>query len=1098
MSNWKTILKRSALALVAAAVAMSWTQTGQAQAPCVIERGQDPLDVLNTSVRHNVWILLDTSASMQEDMQGNSPPKAGKPKKLEVAKEALKNVINNLVDSSGKPLVNWGYVKFGDLNDSFGAQADFACNVPAHADPQFTGNQCQGLDTTSLINPPACGVSNVAQVQAAIAAAKTKSNTPNGVSIDQISKAIVANGFVAGLLAQQKNFVINVSDGDDTCECGKNVTLPGLDKGLWTPTASPPLAAVNVVPRSLRGNNYPDSSFSYAVGSGTTNDVWNTRAINTGTKGRLLYERLNPLPADRATGAKGGAFVIGLGLGGAVAPAVDSPKRANHLAWEASGAFYGNPNAYSALFVDPNSSNPYQDLEDRFNDAFARIGIAQSTVTLGTPIVGTVREVIPQYTNTAVTADQHIGDVDPATVDADDIREARTTRANHQNNVVFSTSVDLPEFKGHFTAHAIYKVTDPKNPRTAREAFFQPIWEAGDKLQNRPGGPDSRNILFNKRGQTALLPFNSANVTAANLGVGIGYLKNIDGVGALTANDARDMVVGVVRGYYLAKDPLTNKLYRPDGTINFSAVGKDGNPTWKLYDAIAGPAVIQNPGRSPDVDPPQNHADKYGVGGSQAGDGFFYWDHFNRETMAYLPTNDGMMHAFDAETGDEVFAYIPDDVMGFAPGEVLGSRDVLSEFVELVVAESNSIANHQFLLASSPTVYEAFLRGDNQGDDQWHTLLAFSRGRGGRFVSALDITDPSQPKLRFNTGNREGINDGQLDGLGETWSLPVMGNVQTTNPGSNPDRGDQWLLFLGGGYGCNNPAKEGQYLFALRAEDGAIYYRGQVTNNAAASITYNAVVAMPVLYNPHQADVADNKDFVTRVYVGDVQGVIWKLVTSALNPATWDFKKFAELGTNQPITAPVALLKDVNNQQVYVMAGTGGDLRVSGITNTFKFAAFVDKDAEGAATTQYPLGSSPFWQKTLNAEERVYVAPVTVGRVGNPVAPLVFFAASKPTLDLSTCTTQFFSTLYALGILSGQAEVDLDGGGKDESVDLGVGKVTGLYARNKNVWVSQSGGIGTGGSLTSYGDGKFSDDVPGGGGGPAIQILVDSFRISPF
>jgi hypothetical protein len=193
-------------------------------------------------------------------------------------------------------------------------------------------------------------------------------------------------------------------------------------------------------------------------------------------------------------------------------------------------------------------------------------------------------------------------------------------------------------------------------------------------------------------------------------------------------------------------------------------------------------------------------------------------------------------------------------------------------------------------------------------------------------------------------------------------------------------------------------------------------------------------------------------------------------------------------------------MKDVNNQQVYVMAGTGGDRRVSTTTNTFKFAAFVDKDAEGANTTQYPLGSSPFWERTLNAEERVQVAPVTVGRVGDPVvAPVVFFAATRSEFELSSCSDKFFSTLYALGIVSGQAEVDLDSdGSKDESVDLGSGKVTGLYARNKNVWVSKSGGLDTAGSLTFYGDGKFSDDPPTTGGGMTIQMLVDSFRISPF
>jgi hypothetical protein len=134
-------------------------------------------------------------------------------------------------------------------------------------------------------------------------------------------------------------------------------------------------------------------------------------------------------------------------------------------------------------------------------------------------------------------------------------------------------------------------------------------------------------------------------------------------------------VIGVVRGFRLFKDPVTGTLYRTNGTINFDTRGKNALDTWKLYDAIAAPAVVQSPPRSPDFDPPQSHADAYGVGGTQAGDGF-YWDNFNRRTMVYLPTNGGMLHGFDGETGDEVFAYVPDDVMGLAVGEVAGSRDL--------------------------------------------------------------------------------------------------------------------------------------------------------------------------------------------------------------------------------------------------------------------------------------------------------------------------------------------------------------------------------------------------------------------------------------
>ena len=1037
MRLWKTILKRGALALVAASLAFTWTQTGHAQAPCLIERGQDPLDVLNFGVRHNVWIVLDTSGSM-----GDRPAAFGGDTKMEVAQRVLTEVIDEFVDASGKPLVNWGYVEYA--RNSVDSTA--ACNA------QFTGNRCVGLNLGELINPPSCDDPvNTGDIKTQLNQASPSGSTPNGISMDQISDAIVNNGYVSGLLPNQKNFVILVTDGDDTCECGlDNRNQAGkLVNGVWTPTPTPPFLGANAIPRSLRGSA---ADWSYTLTAGTNSA--RIRAVNAGTKGRLAYERLNPTAADRSTGALGGAFVIGLGLTG------DSPSLAHHIAWESSGAYYGNPEANPALLA-----NDPVGLKQALFDAFAKIGVPQSTVTLGSPTVGTVREVIPTYTNIYVAPDQHVGDVGPGPVDPDDIQEARKVRANHTNNVVFQTAVDIPDFRGHFEAFNLYSVTDPSNPRTARTADFTKIWDAGERLQQTD--PANRNLLFNRRGSTALLPFDSANVTAADLGVSAGYLD------ALTDNDARDMVIGVVRGYRLSRHASTGTHYKPDGTLNFSTLDENGDNTWKLYDAIAAPAIVSSPPRSPDFDPPQNHSQDYGVGGTQVGDGFF-WDHFNRQTMVYLPTNGGVMHAFDAETGDEVFGYIPDDSMSLAPGETPGSRDTLKDFVALVVDENNGIANHQYLLSGSPTVDDAFLRSDRSGgDDDWHTLLAFGRGRGGRFVSILDITDPNYPKLQFNRGNREGLNDGLYDGLGETWSQPVIGNVQVDISLSNPDRVDQWVVFFGAGYGCDNAADEGHYLYAARVEDGDVYHRAQVSNDGSAIIDHNAVVAMPRLYNPHEIDVADKKDYITRVYVGDVQGNIWKLVTTDIDPANWTFQKFAEMGDDQPITAPVAILKDTYNQQIWVMAGTGGDLRVSSAGTTFKFATFLDQDAEGANTTQYPNGTAAFWEKPLFPDERVYVAPVTIGSMGDATPPLVFFAASTPAFSPATCTGKFLSSLWALGIMSGQAEVDLDGGGNDERLDLGESKVTGLYARGGNLYVSQSGGLGTSGKLSVFGDGRL-------------------------
>jgi hypothetical protein len=803
------------------------------------------------------------------------------------------------------------------------------------------------------------------------------------------------------------------------------------------------------------------------------------QALNAGTKGRLAYERLNPTGANRTTGEKGWGFVIGMGLSG------QSRARANHMAWEASGAFYGSPNATSALFANDKAG-----LKQALRDAFAKIGVPPTTVTLGAATIGTVREVIPAFTNPFVTADMHVGDVGPTNFDPDDVREARQVRADHQRNVAFYSSVEIPGFKGHFEAFNLYRVTDKDNPRTARQAVLQDkIWDAGERLQMM--APDSRNILTNKKGQTTPVAFTAANVSAADLGVAAGYL------GAPSANAARDMVIGVVRGYRAVRHPLTGTFYAPNGNPNFTTLGPDGNPTWKLYDAIAAPAIVQSPPRSPDFDPPQNHGAKYGVGGSKFGDGF-YWDHFNRKTMVYLPTNGGMMHAFDAETGDEVFAYIPDDVVGLESGEVGGSRDTLKDFVELVVLENNGIQNHQYLMSGSPTVRDAFLRADSGGDDEWHTLLAFGRGRAGRYMTVLDITDPNNPRLRFNVGNREGLNDNLLDGLGETWSTPVMANVLTDPSLVSPDRVDQWLVFFGAGYGCNNSNKEGQYLYALRVEDGSVYYRGQVTSTPGSAIAYNALVAMPTLYSPHQEDVADQKDYFTRAYIGDLQGAIWKLVTTNVNPTNWTLVKLANLGLDQPIVARLSVMKDINSDDVYVLGGSGGDGRASA---NFKFAAFIDRDPEGANTAQYPLGSAPSWERLLNPEERVYVAPVTFGVVGDPAAPAsVVFAASRPTFNAAVCEGTFFSTLYGLTVDTGVASVDMTGDGSpDASLDLGETKVAGLFGSGENLFISESGGLGQSGALTYYSNnGDFSDGPSGGGSWTSIQVLVDSFRISPF
>ncbi len=1066
MTIWIQASKRTLLALVCVVVAFAWSETGHTQSPCLIERGQDPLDVLNSGIRHNVWLMLDTSGSMRD------PPSGGGLPKIQQAKDALNRVMSELVDGAGRPLVNWGFVHYDRNNASTSRCPAVAPDANDDNYPDVPGS-CSGLKSDSFVNPGSCSSDSRPQVRTVLDAAVGTGTTPIGIAFTQIASYLIGDGTVGGntinfvnnLLPSQKNFIIHITDGEDTCECNAG-GYPGDE-------TSPLLTTVTMRPDRFNPN---------VVVSAT--DAQDYAAFNAGLKGEFALKQVDPL----LDGSKGNVFVIGFDLDTA------GQQRVGTIAWMSGGANLV-PQRARSLMPGPFFADDQDKLVRDLEDILARIGIPSTEVTLGAPIVSSVKEVIHSHTDTFLAR----VDVIPASLnDADDIREARIVRADHRNNVLFTTSVEVPGFRGHLRATNIYRVTDVLQPRTEREADFTELWDAGEEL--RDDNPDARVLFFNRPNQTALLSFDTSTVTPADLGVSAGYL------GALTDEDARDIVVQVMRGYRLILDPVTRSPYDNSGDLNFSRLDANGDPTWKLYESTGGAvAVISNPPRSPDFDPPLNHAADYGVGGTIAGEGF-YWDHFNRRTLVLYASNAGILQAFDGETGAERFGYIPDDAMSLVPGEIPGSRDTVKDFVQLVVTENNNVINHRYTLSSPPNVDDAFLRSDHGADDKWHSVVALGRGRGSRFLSMLDFTgasaSPSSLRLLWNRGNREGIDDGQLDGLGETWSVPVLGNVNTrSDPSDTGNRIDQWLVFAGGGYGCNNANTEGRFLFAFRAEDGFLYHRTAVTSDPAAVIGPNAIPATLTLYNPHQQDASDNKDFVTRVYAPDLHGRVWKLNTTDPDPSVWTMRVFAELGPDHPITAAVTLMKDVfQPNRVFVFAGSGGDRRAPIPSGGYKLRSWIDTDADGANTTQYTASSTPAFEQVFNPEERMFVQPVTLGQIGDTLPPVVFFASSREDFNTSTCVVTFSSTLYALGVLSGSAEFDLDRTqDRMEKTSLGTGKVAGMFGRDGNLYVSESGGLGAAGNVAQWGLNEYDDDpAPPGVGQFTLQLLIEGFRISPF
>jgi hypothetical protein len=262
-----------------------------------------------------------------------------------------------------------------------------------------------------------------------------------------------------------------------------------------------------------------------------------------------------------------------------------------------------------------------------------------------------------------------------------------------------------------------------------------------------------------------------------------------------------------------------------------------------------------------------------------------------RAPRVYVGANDGMMHAFDALTGDEVWAYVPS--MLFPNLSKLASRPF----------------SHTYFVDGGTTV------GDVQfySDGIWHTILVGGLGGGGKGLYALDVTSPDISNEFSRAGYDDKVhweNTPWRTQSGEVWGDRVgyiMGApvIAKTN---HPDK--PWWVFTGNGVSSVNGVA---MLMVIDVEVGWPIWlsTGSGGDNGLSA--------------PAVVDV-DNNGTADIVYAGDLNGDLWRFDVSSDDPADWEaatsITKLYDGDPSQPITtAP-----DVSTHPVYghlVMFGTG-------------------------------------------------------------------------------------------------------------------------------------------------------------------------------
>jgi type IV pilus assembly protein PilY1 len=264
----------------------------------------------------------------------------------------------------------------------------------------------------------------------------------------------------------------------------------------------------------------------------------------------------------------------------------------------------------------------------------------------------------------------------------------------------------------------------------------------------------------------------------------------------------------------------------------------------------------------------------------------------NRQPMIYVGANDGMVHAFNATTGNEVFAYIP-----------AGAYANLT-----LLANPYYNAVHQFYVNGSPQASDVQF-----SDNSWHTLLVGTEAQGGASVYALDVTNPAAITTEGVLAN-DVLWDFTDPDMGLGFSTPALTNTA-----------DGWQVFVGNGYNSRN---QKPFLYAINPQTGATTIKIDLCAavptacNLSASNGLSSVIAVN-----SSGQLTQNS---TLVYAGDLQGNLWRINISSSNPTLWTATvmfQARDAGNHpQPITtSPVATLNPrypaVLGTMVYFVTG---------------------------------------------------------------------------------------------------------------------------------------------------------------------------------
>jgi len=119
----------------------------------------------------------------------------------------------------------------------------------------------------------------------------------------------------------------------------------------------------------------------------------------------------------------------------------------------------------------------------------------------------------------------------------------------------------------------------------------------------------------------------------------------------------------------------------------------------------------------------------------------------NRSKTIYVGANDGMLHAFNADTGQELWAFVPPFITGKLPFIVNPSLN------DNNAKGSKGGSSAIYGVDGSPVVHDMYIAHPYFGGVNWYTIMMVPFGRGGAGFTVLDVTKPNEPLHLYSIYN---------------------------------------------------------------------------------------------------------------------------------------------------------------------------------------------------------------------------------------------------------------------------------------------------------------------------------------------------------